>query len=280
MKTLKFWAANKKFFIPITVLCLLAVGFFASAGVAFANHTCTDPLYPIAVHESSGASVCKAADNPAAGGGGITAFISQLVSIMNLIVPFLIGLAVFLIIWGILGYISHAADEEKRQEAKDFIMWGVIGVFLMLSVWGLISILVNTFNLDNSNTIATERYGGLQNTLTTTAPKNIPELIVKVNAVGAYIIPFLIGLGVFIVIFGIFNYIRQGDNEEKRTEARMFIIWGIVSIFIMLSVWGFVNILVNTLKLDNSIPASATTQLPCIRPDGQPGKFGANDACA
>lgn len=30
------------------------------------------------------------------------------------------------------------------------ILWGVIGVFLMLSVWGLVNILVNTFWLNTT----------------------------------------------------------------------------------------------------------------------------------
>ncbi|MBU6390580.1 hypothetical protein KGQ31_03475, partial [Patescibacteria group bacterium] len=87
-----------------------------------------------------------------------------------------------------------------------------------------------------------------------TQPTTLVELITRVNVIGSYVIPFLIGIGVFIVIFGIVNYIRQGDNEEKRAEGRMFIIWGIVSIFIMLSVWGFVNILVHSFSLDQAIP--------------------------
>ncbi len=70
--------------------------------------------------------------------------------ILDKIVPFIIGLAVFVIIWGIFNYITHAADEEKRADARQYIIYGVIGVFIMLSVWGLVNILLNTFNLDNS----------------------------------------------------------------------------------------------------------------------------------
>ena len=63
-----------------------------------------------------------------------------------------------------------------------------------------------------------------------------------------------ISIAVFIIILGLFNYIREGDNEEKRAEGRMFIIWGIVSIFVMLSIWGLVNVLVGTFNFDNTLP--------------------------
>ncbi|MSU55253.1 MAG: hypothetical protein EXS46_01785 [Candidatus Taylorbacteria bacterium] len=185
-------------------------------------------------------------------GGGIGDFIVQINRILNYIIPFLVGLAVFLIIYGILGYISKAADEEKRKEAKDFIMWGVLGVFAMISVWGFISIVVNSFNLDNSTSIVSNRYPGA--TIPSTQPTNLVDLIGRVNGLMNATIPFLIGLGVFLIIFGIFNYIRQGANEEKRAEARMFILWGVISVFVMLSVWGFVNILLNTFKFDNTVP--------------------------
>lgn len=87
------------------------------------------------------------------GGGGdgkitnISGLIFRVNAILNTIVPFLIGLAVFLVMWGIFGYISHSAEEEKRAEARQFILWGVIFIFLMLSIWGLVNVLNNTFNL-------------------------------------------------------------------------------------------------------------------------------------
>src|SRR3989344_8433399 len=65
--------------------------------------------------------------------------------LINFTIPFIIGLAVLVIIWGVFNYIVGAGDEEKRAQAKTYIIWGVIGIFIMLSVWGLVNILVNTF---------------------------------------------------------------------------------------------------------------------------------------
>ena len=183
----------------------------------------------------------------------ITSFIGQVAVIINTIIPFLVGLAVFIIIYGILGYISSAADEEKRQQARQFITWGVIGVFMMLSVWGLVTILINSFNLDRSTTVVTTIYGAPQG-VPGGAPATVVDLINRINTIGTNVIPFLIGIGVFIIILGIINYIRQGDNEEKRAEGRRFIVWGVISVFMMLSIWGFVNILVNSFQLNNVAP--------------------------
>jgi uncharacterized membrane protein YidH (DUF202 family) len=184
----------------------------------------------------------------------ISGVLARLGNLMNLIIPFLVGLAVFIIIYGILGYISFSADEEKRKQARDFIAWGVIGVFLMLSVWGLVTILLNTFNLNNSNAIVTQTYPAFNNGQPTTDPTTVLELIDRMNSIGSRIIPFLIGIAVFIIILGIVGYVRDGSNEEKRAEGRMFVLWGVISVFLMLSIWGLVNILVNSFNLNNSLP--------------------------
>lgn len=82
--------------------------------------------------------------------GPITTFsglLTHIVAILNVVVPFLVALAVFVIMWGVFGYIRHSAEEEKRAEAKMFVVWGVVGVFIMVSIWGFINILVNTLPL-------------------------------------------------------------------------------------------------------------------------------------
>ncbi|MBI2475971.1 MAG: hypothetical protein HYV67_01900 [Candidatus Taylorbacteria bacterium] len=78
---------------------------------------------------------------------GIGGLITALNRIINYIIPFLIGLAVLVVIYGVFSFISNAADEEARANAKQFIIWGIIGIFIMLSVWGLVTILENSLNL-------------------------------------------------------------------------------------------------------------------------------------
>lgn len=87
--------------------------------------------------------------------GGLGGLITALNRIINYVVPFLVGLAVLFVIYGIFSFISSAGDEEARATAKQFIIWGIIGVFLMLSVWGLVTILAQSFNLATSSSDVT-----------------------------------------------------------------------------------------------------------------------------
>ena len=69
--------------------------------------------------------------------------------IIRPIVPFLIGLAIVVFLYGVIIMIFSKGG-EKMQEGKQNMLWGIIGIFVMVSVWGLVAILVNTFGLDNA----------------------------------------------------------------------------------------------------------------------------------
>ncbi|MDP3402910.1 MAG: pilin [bacterium] len=70
--------------------------------------------------------------------------------INNVAVPLLFAVAFIVFIWGIFTYfISGGHDEEKRETGKSLMLWGIIGFFIMVSVWGLVNILRGTFNFDN-----------------------------------------------------------------------------------------------------------------------------------
>ena len=70
------------------------------------------------------------------------------VNIGNLIVELAIALAVLFIIVNVVRYlIAGSDDEEARKKGGDAILYGVIGLFAILSIWGMVALLTNTFRL-------------------------------------------------------------------------------------------------------------------------------------
>lgn len=69
-----------------------------------------------------------------------------------------------------------------------------------------------------------------------------------------YVIPFLFALAVVIFLVGVMKYVAGGDNEEKRTQGRDIMWFGIVALFVMVGVWGFVKILAVTFGFDYGLP--------------------------
>lgn len=71
--------------------------------------------------------------------------------INSILVPLIFALAFFVFIWGVfLYFISGGHDEEKQAKGKSLMLYGLIGFFVMVSVWGLVNILVGTFNLNKN----------------------------------------------------------------------------------------------------------------------------------
>lgn len=59
-----------------------------------------------------------------------------------------------------------------------------------------------------------------------------------------YAVEVILGLALISFLYGIFRLVfLDASNEEGRNKARKFMLWGIISLFVMVSVWGLVNIL-------------------------------------
>ena len=67
--------------------------------------------------------------------------------IIKTIVPLLFSLAIAGFIWGIIQYLINPESEEKKKKAREYIVWGIIGLFVMVSMWGLVGVLSNTFGV-------------------------------------------------------------------------------------------------------------------------------------
>lgn len=75
---------------------------------------------------------------------------SFVINFINTAIPTIIALAVLVFIWGVFRYVV-SSDEEAKGKGKDLMIWGVVGLFVMISVWGLVNILSNTFELQNNS---------------------------------------------------------------------------------------------------------------------------------
>ena|SRR3989344_4849371 len=81
---------------------------------------------------------------------GVTGLIAFARSLTNQILPLLIGIAVVYFVWQVLRY-AVAGSEEDKSKAKTHMIWGIVGIFVMVSVWGLVGILVSTFGTSGTN---------------------------------------------------------------------------------------------------------------------------------
>lgn len=73
----------------------------------------------------------------------------RLTNLGNTFIQILIALAVIWIIYNVVRYIIKA-DSDDRKPIGQAILWGIVGLFVILSVWGLVRILKNTFGTNTN----------------------------------------------------------------------------------------------------------------------------------
>ena len=83
----------------------------------------------------------------AAAGGGFAGVLGVVSGLIGTAVPIIISLAVLYFLWGVAQYMLSS---DKKEEAKDKMLWGIIGLFVMVSIWGLVGLLSDTFDLDTT----------------------------------------------------------------------------------------------------------------------------------
>lgn len=68
-------------------------------------------------------------------------------TIVNPLIPVLFGIALVAFLYGVFLFIASSANEKARESGRLYIMYGLVGLFVMLSVWGLVAILTGTIGL-------------------------------------------------------------------------------------------------------------------------------------
>jgi predicted PurR-regulated permease PerM len=64
------------------------------------------------------------------------------------IIPIVFALAMLFFFWGIANYIRKEGNE--KDEARKAMVWGVIALFVLASVWGLVRLIQSEFGIRNT----------------------------------------------------------------------------------------------------------------------------------
>ncbi len=70
-------------------------------------------------------------------------------------VPILIGVALLVFIWGLIGYINAGDDADKKKAARGTIVWGVIILAAIVGVWGLVDFVLEAVGIQGGGGIVT-----------------------------------------------------------------------------------------------------------------------------
>ena len=83
-------------------------------------------------------------------GTGILSRIIQYIIDPAILLIFSIGFLLF--VWGLVIFISNPEDSGKRGTGIKHMIWGIVGMFIMIASQGIINIIIGTFNLEMPGT--------------------------------------------------------------------------------------------------------------------------------
>ncbi|MBP6883736.1 MAG: hypothetical protein KBC06_00690 [Candidatus Pacebacteria bacterium] len=103
------------------------------------------------------------------------------------------------------------------------------------------------------------------------ASGNLDSFIMKINKLIVNpIITLLFALALVYFLYGVFQFISNGDNEEAKTTGKMHMVWGIIGLTIMMGVFAIMNLILNTLKVDGITPETGKVELDGYNPTYPP----------
>jgi hypothetical protein len=81
----------------------------------------------------------------------VSTLTQKLVDIGNVVIYLLIALAVIFIVWNVVMALIRGDDPTEKKKALGNIGYGVLGLAIIVSIWGLVNILVGTFKTTPNN---------------------------------------------------------------------------------------------------------------------------------
>jgi len=68
--------------------------------------------------------------------------------VMKPVIGLLFGVAFVYFVYGIFRFIASQSDDKGREEGKNAIIYGIIGMVIMVSVFGIINVIAGTIGVD------------------------------------------------------------------------------------------------------------------------------------
>jgi len=201
--------------------------------------------------------------------GSIQGVLCTVASLISSLIPIIVTLGVVYFIWGVVTYFI-GDDEEAKKRGRDRIIYGILGLVVIVAMWGIVTLVIDGLGIDQQELIIGNpaQLATIQNTakagsMCYAGPlKSNPMLADVFNyitcLISQSIVPLLFGLATVMFIWGVIQYVINDSDEGKKEKGRNFIIWGIIALTVMVTVWGLVKIIGSTFNIN-------TTYIPQVK---------------
>ncbi len=84
--------------------------------------------------------------------------LTSISKIIDRLIPFMLALALLFFLWGVFQYfVLGGGDEEKQATGKKYMIYGLIGLVVMVAVWGIVQLIITVLGVGSSTTVSTPK---------------------------------------------------------------------------------------------------------------------------
>jgi hypothetical protein len=76
--------------------------------------------------------------------GDLQGLVVNMGYVVNLLVPIASTLVVVFFFWGLAMFVLAAGDEEQSQKGKRIMIGGILALFVMVTIWGIVGFMQNS----------------------------------------------------------------------------------------------------------------------------------------
>ncbi|MDP3874982.1 MAG: hypothetical protein U1C66_00385 [Patescibacteria group bacterium] len=86
---------------------------------------------------------------------GVKDLIQAVGGLLNPLIAIVVAVALLVFFWGLAKFIFRLGGDEKAvEEGKRIMLWGLLALFVMVSVWGIINFMQKELNLPSTTSLS------------------------------------------------------------------------------------------------------------------------------
>ena len=90
--------------------------------------------------------------------GPLKSILTNFLAFLNKVTPTLIALAFVVFGWGIIKLITAGGDPKRRSDAKGILTWGIIAIFILASMSGIVLFIKTYFAIPGNKPIEVPKF--------------------------------------------------------------------------------------------------------------------------
>jgi len=89
---------------------------------------------------------------------GINSILNNILSASTVLIQILITLAILAFGWGVVKLIFAASNPQQIKDAKGILLWGMIGIFVLSSLYGIITFIKTYVGVPDNSPIQIPKF--------------------------------------------------------------------------------------------------------------------------